>query len=239
MKNRTFKIISSLLLLVVGFSACKEEHFFDTGVHKAAYNGTILSYLKSKPEYFDTLSRIIKIADMESVFDNNAEPVTFFAPPSASIYRALNRLNINLVLTGREPVTELTQIKPAFWKEYLSMYIFKGPYRLKDFPQLDTLSLNAFPGQGYTSENGRTMNIGVLFNDAGGVRYAGYRQLYISYIPDISKPQVGMVNIPVASSDIQPTNGVIHVLNSNKHNFGFNTNIFIDDAIASGISPAP
>ncbi len=159
---------------------------------------------------------------------------------------------------GRDTVSKLAQIKPETWKEALSMYIFKGVNRLKDYPQLDTIAFSTFPGQGYTSYAGRTMNIGVLFNDAvttrnpdGSpktfVKYAGYRQLYLSYIPDFSNPTQNLLNIPVASSDIAPTNGVVHVLAQNefvgtvlvsKHNFGFNTRTFIDKVLADGILPA-
>ena len=109
----------------------------------------------------------------------------------------------------------------------------------------------AFPGQGYTAMGGKTMNIGVLFNDAGLVRYAGYRQLYISYIPNYADPKVGLINAPVASSDISATNGTVHVLAQegflvvpgttsvwkSKHNFGFNTNLFINTVQSYGILP--
>jgi hypothetical protein len=108
---------------------------------------------------------------------------------------------------------------------------------LKDYPQRDTLSYIAYPGQNYTSYGGRIMNVGAIFSDAGGVSYAGYRQLFLAYIPDLSNPQVALQNNPVATSDIQTTNGVLHVLTKIKHNLGFNTDTFIDQVIASGILP--
>ncbi|MCZ4244861.1 fasciclin domain-containing protein [Pedobacter punctiformis] len=225
-----------VLLAAVLFASCKKnDYYYDTGVHAAEYNGTILSYLKSKPVYFDTLTKVINIAGMNDVFEK--ENVTFFAPTSSTIYKSLNRLNTYLKLNGRDTVSQLTQIKPSVWKETLSMYVFKGTSRLKDYPQIDTLSLLAFPGQGYTSYQGRTMNIGVLYRDAGGVKYAGYRQLILSFIPDYANPRVGLVNVPIASSDIAPTNGIVHVLVQNKHNFGFNTDRFINTAVSSGILP--
>lgn len=231
------KIIPVLLLAVALFSACKkEQYFFDTGVLTPNYNGTILEYLKAKPAYFDTLVRVIKIAGMEDVFQK--ENITFFAPPSSSIYKSLRRLNIHLRSQGRDTVSKLEQIKPAIWKETLSMYIFQGSNRLKDYPQLDTLALLAYPGQAYFSYAKRTMNIGVIHNDAGGIKYAGYRQLYLSFIPDFSKPLERLVNIPVASSDVAPTNGIVHVLRFQKHNFGFDTDRFINTVVTEGILPA-
>ncbi|MEJ5995401.1 fasciclin domain-containing protein [Pedobacter sp. Du54] len=247
------------IFVLIGFSiitSCKrDEYFIDTGTTNPNFNGSILAYLKSKPAYFDTLTRVINIAGMDDVFEK--EQITFFAPTSSAIYKSLKALNADLRRSGKDTVAKLEQIRPETWKEALSMYIFKGVNRLKDYPQLDTIAFAAFPGQGYTSYAGRTMNIGVLFNDAvtarnadGSpktfVKYAGYRQLYLSYIPDFSNPTLNLLNIPVSSSDIAPTNGIVHVLAQNvfsggllisKHNFGFNTRTFIDKVIADGILP--
>ncbi|QKJ31082.1 fasciclin domain-containing protein [Mucilaginibacter mali] len=253
-------ILKSTLFMLLGLSllsSCKrDEYFQDTGKADPNFNGTILAYLKSKPVNFDTLTRVINIAGMNDVFDK--EQITFFAPTSSTIYKSIKALNADLRKNGRDTVSKLEQIKPQTWKDELSMYIFKGIYRLKDYPQLDTTAFTAFPGQGYTSYGGRTMNIGVIFNDAvtqrnsdGSpktfVKYAGYRQLYLSYIPDFSTPTANLLNIPVSSSDIAPTNGIVHVLAQSvfsgttlvsKHNFGFNTRTFIDKVIADGILPA-
>ncbi len=234
MQNRNKTLLLMLVSALLLMASCK-KYYFDTGVHEAKYNGTILQYLKSKPALFDTTVRVINLAGMNDVIDK--ENITFFAPPSGSIFKSIKRLNIYLRTNGKDTVSKLEQIKPAVWKNTLSQYVFKGSYLLKDYPQRDTLSYIAYPGQGYASYGGRIMNIGVIFNDAGGVAYAGYRQLYLAYIPDLSNPQVALVNIPVATSDIQPTNGVLHVLNRNKHNFGFNTDTFIEQVVSSGILP--
>lgn len=256
------KIAPVLLLAVALFTGCKkDQYFFDTGVHEAKFDGTITDYLNSKPIIFDSLSRVIKLAGMEEVISK--ENVTLFAPTSSSIHRSVNLLNFVLRQTGRDTISKLEQLKPAFWRQMLSMYVFKGSSRLKDYPQVDTLALNAYPGQGYTSyssgtEPGRSMNIGVVYNDAGGVKYAGYRQLLLSYIPDLSTPKLGFINNLVSSSDIAPSNGIVHVLqvtNLMKYRlvtidgeiitvtlkqpayFGFDIDYFITAALASGILP--
>ncbi len=260
MKKLTIKAIILFAACITLFSACKKEkYFFDSGTEKATFNGSILTYLKSKPIYFDTLTKVIEIAGMNDVFDK--QNITFFAPTSSAIYKSVKGLNIYLRQNGRDTVAKLEQIKPAAWKELLSQYIFKGTNRLKDYPQVDTLNMAAFPGQGYTAMSGRTMNIGVLFNDAvvldennvvkSRIRYAGYRQLYVSYIPNYADPKIGLINAPVASSDVAPTNGIVHVLAQegflvipgstpvwkSKHNFGFSTNLFINTVQSYGISP--
>ncbi len=214
--------------------ACSKDGYFeDTGLHNPNYNGSILQYLKSKPILFDSLVMAIDAAGMNEVFDK--ENVTFFAPANSCIYKAVKWLNEDLRTNGKDTVSKLTQIKPEVWKAVLSQYVFKGSYRLKDIPQIDTLALNAFSGQGYTSYGGRSMNLGVFYNDANGIKYVGYRQLILSFIPDFSNPKVGLINTPVATSDIQPVNGVLHVLRYQNHSLGFESKRFITSAIAAGI----
>ncbi len=249
MKHKNINLLVLAVLLFLA-SACNKEYYVDSGVLTPNYNGTILQYLKSKPAMFDTTVRVIALAGMDEVLDK--ENVTFFAPTSSSIYKSVKALNAYLLQNGRDTVKQLSQIKPEVWRKTLSLYIFKGTNRLKDYPQIDTLAYTAFPGQSYSSYGGgRIMNIGVIFNDASSgntsIKYAGYRQLFLSYIKDFTKPQQSLVNIPVATSDIAPNNGIIHVLRQatlsgstlvNKHNFGFVNDIFINDVMASGIMPA-
>lgn len=252
MKHRNLLVLVTAVVFLLT-SACNKEYYEDTGVLNPNYEGTILEYLKSRSDMFDTTVRVVDLAGMNDVLDK--ENVTFFAPTSSSISRSVRSLNRYLAQNGRDTVKELSQIKPEVWRKTLSLYIFNGVSRLKDYPQLDTMSYVAFPGQSYTSygSEGRIMNIGVLYNDAVNdnitIKYAGYRQLYLSYIKDFSKPQQSMINIPVASSDITPKNGVIHVLRQNtlssdgtlvnKHNFGFLDILFRNDVLSAGILPAP
>ena len=225
-----------MVIAVAMASMSCTKYYFDTGVHEAKYEGSILEFMKEKTPFFDSTLMVIELAGMNDVFQK--ENVTFFAPPSGTVFRAVHNLNQYLKFSGKDTVSSLDQIKPEVWRNTLSNYIFKGTNLLKDYPQRDTTAYVAYPGQNYTSYGGRIMNIGVIFNDAGGVQYAGYRQLYLAYIPDFSNPQVSLTNVPVATSDIQPKNGVIHVLNRTKHAYGFRSNSFIDQVISAGIEPA-
>ncbi|MFD2148547.1 hypothetical protein [Mucilaginibacter antarcticus] len=92
-------------------------------------------------------------------------------------------------------------------------YIIKGKYLLKDFPQLDFDLRPLYPGGYYYGYNGDLLNVGVVFNSANAIRYAGYRQLCIAPLIDPSDPtRTYFSSAPVATSDVQPTNGVVHVL---------------------------
>lgn len=245
-KNKSLLI---LLVTLLSFSVGCKKYYFDTGIHDPKYNGTTLQYMKAKAPFFDSTLTVISLAGMNDVFEKGN--VTFFAPPSGSVFKSILRLNRFLRNDGKDTVSQLSQIKPEVWKNTLNQYIFEKSSLLKDFPQRDTASYVTFPGQNYTSYGGRIMNVGVIFNDAitykpgtteieNIIRYAGYRQLFLAYIPDLSNPQIALQNNPVATSDIQTNNGVLHVLNKRQHNFGFNTDVFIDQAIAAGISaPTP
>ena len=244
MQKITLGILTALIATCL-FS-CKKEYFYDTGVHVAKYDGSIIQYLQSNKVMFDTTLQVIDLAGMTEVLDK--ENLTFFAPTSSSIVKSVRYLNRFLSLNGQDTVKNYNQIKRVVWRKLLSQYIFKGTNTLKDYPQLDTLAYTAYPGQAYASYDGELMNVGVIYNDAGGVKYTGYRQLYLSYIQDRSQPNQSLINVPVATSDIQPTNGVIHVLRQsqligssmvNKHDFGFSKPLFVREVLAAGIDSAP
>src|SRR5690606_6968851 len=145
------KSVFMLFLAGVIFTACKKDYYKDSGVHNGAFSGTVYEYLKTKPELFDTLVQVIDVADMRDILDNENKQITFFAPPSSTIYKAVKSLNRYLYGSGKDTVVNLTQIKKEAWKELLSLYVFEGKYMLKDYAQLDTIDLNAFGGQGYES----------------------------------------------------------------------------------------
>lgn len=245
MENRynTSWILTVLLSLIV-MTSCQKEYYLDEGVHDPNYDGTTMEFLASRPELFDSLTRIIKLSGLEDVI--NEGPATFFAPPNASINKSVVMLNRQLYLTGQDTVLELNQIDPAVWRKYLARYIVDDKFLLKDFPQIDTLNLNVYPGQGYLSHLDEPMNIGVLYNDVTSensagvvqtIKYAGYRQLYISYVYDFSDESTAtqFITAPVATSDIQTHSGALHVLNFSKHSFGFDAFDFVSTAYSTGI----
>lgn len=240
MKN---KLKIGLLFLLVGliFTACKKEDYIDTGIHDPKYKGTIWQYLESRPDLFDTLTVALKIAKLDEVLKN--EEVTFFAPPNASILKSIWSLNQTLLLTGQDSITSLDQVKPQVWRKYLGRYIVKGRNLAKDFRQLDTMKLDSYPGGIYKNYDNAEVNIGVIYNDIRAsdnqlIKYAGYRQLYFNYpytIPGLESFLLPFITAPVATSDIQPTNGVLHVLQFSQHALGFRKFLFVEDAINQGI----
>ncbi|MDI3322718.1 fasciclin domain-containing protein [Pinibacter soli] len=235
---RISKIIGIVTLGCLLLTACKKnDYYVDSGTSNPKFNGTVMDYLQSKTGVFDTTVQVIKLAGMEKVF--STDTITFFAPNNICIRNLVTNYNFYLSSLGRDTVKKLSDIDPSVWKNLMSLYVFKGARKLTDFHQLDLDVINSFSGGMYVSYNGRPMNIGVRYNDEGSIKYAGYRSLYISYILDLTRPTylVGTtwtsngtwIMARVTSSDIQPTNGVVHVIafSNPPHSLGFDFNYFL------------
>lgn len=225
--GRGFLVAAAVLL--VGLSACQKEkdYYLDSGLANPYFKGSVVDYLQSKPFYFDSVSNIIQLAGMDSIF--RTDTVTFFAPTDRSVLRLIEQTNNDLYYGGYDTIRALTDVPASLWRKYLTRYLFHGANHLKDYPQIDYDLLNSYPGQGYLSWDRTPMNIGVIYNDVNDVKYAGYRQLSIAYIPDISEPTSNWILALVASSDIQTNNGTVQVLSDAHQYFGFDEPQFFAD----------
>lgn len=236
-------ILAAVILMLTVLASCSNKDYFeDSGVHDPHFKGNMMEYLESKAQRpedpFDTLVQIIRYAGMEDVLKN--EKITFFAPPDPAFESALFNLNFNLYILGRDTIKSFKDVKPEVYRRLLSQYIIKGDYGLTDFRQVDTTAKYAFGGQIYQTYNAdEAINVGVVFHDLKNgdatIKYGGPRQLMVSYIPDFTNPTQGWVSTFVASSNIQPTNGRVHVLNYRNHIFGFMGTRFTDLAMELGI----
>ncbi|MGJ7033556.1 fasciclin domain-containing protein [Niabella hirudinis] len=246
---QTHKKMKQLLILpvliMIIFSACKKNSYYeDTGINDPRFNGTIMDYIKSDTLYFDTLVRVVKYAGLEESLSK--DPLTFFAPPDPCFKKILDAVSEYQLRVGADSVTRFEQIKPEVWKQFLQMYLFPGNRGLKDYTQVDTLALDTYKGALFESVSNAPMNIGVIFNDAisgnpnsaGGstvLKYQGYRQLMLSYVPDQARPYSFWINAVVSASDVAPTNGRVHRLRYMTHTFGFDPFSFIQAAREKGI----
>lgn len=228
-KMAAFCFLTALALL---FNACKKDQYYlDGGVSNPNFNGNMLQYLQAKPFYFDTVATVIKLAGLEQTFQQ--DDMTFFAPTDHAIGRSILNANKALYQAGKDTVRTLQEISPEIWRKYLMRYMFKGSNKLNDYPQVDVSLLNLYPGQDYYSYNNTILNIGVIYNDVNGIKYAGYRHLIISYIKDLNNPLYypNWIRNDISSSDIKPTNGVVHTL-TDYATFGFNDD-FVYDVFAT------
>jgi len=226
-------------LILLAFTACKRDKYYkDGGLAQANFPGTMLEYLDAHPAPFDSIARIVRLAGLSDMF--NKEDITFFAPDDQVIYRTIGTiytdgLNSYLYSRGRDTVRDLSDIDSSIWRKYLLQYIFKGVNRLKDYPQIDFALLNIYPGSLYYTLGGNVMNIGVTFADANDIKYLGYRQLQLTYIPDISNPDYGWTTYAVSSADIKPKNGVVHALLTNGMYLGYDPLNFFTEVYNAGL----
>lgn len=228
---KRINILLAFVATIAVMSSCTEEYFYDTDVHVDQYDGTTWEYLQSKPEHFSELVELIKTADMVDVFQN--QTITMFPPKNATVIAGIRTLNRRLASTGLDTLVQYSDIKPEVWREFLGLYVVAGRYELKDIPQVDTITYT-YRGQDFKSLNGRSMNIGLLYNSAGGVQYAGYRQLIYAYIHDFSEPQVSRRNYIVATANQKTTNGVVHVLQAYERTFPFDFATFYERVTTVG-----
>ncbi len=228
------KILLYILLGALVLQSCqKNDYFQDTGVHQTTYDGTVMKYLKDHPTHFKTLVSIIEYAGMQDIFEK--EKITFFAPQDVSIQNAVRRINEALYINGIDTIKYINDVKPEVWKNYLELYLIDEAYELKDIVQVDTVTFR-FEGQSFISRNGRVMNAGVMYHNAGGVEYAGYRMILYTYIRDFADVRGTRINVPVSSSNIKPYNGVVHVLRAKNHSFGFVVDKLYDSIINGGLT---
>lgn len=216
-----FKIsmITCCILTTVFSTSCKKEYFFDTGVSIAKYDGNMLQYFDNSPRLFDTLARVIRYAGLEKYFTDSS--ITFFAPADSSIIKTYSYINSNFRAAGMDTLKRFEDLAPEFWKNILMQYMFRGKKGIEDYPQLDFSNLYSFSGQYVSNIGGSVMNIGTVFTDARGLKYKGYRRLYLNYVPSEASPLQNWIQGPVATCNIQPANGFIHVLIYPTHYFGF------------------
>ncbi len=226
------------------FTSCKRDNYYtDGGLANPNYPGNMMEYLEQKPVPFDTIAQIVKLAGLEEMF--RKEDFTFFAPDDDVIKRSIGYydpditrargLNSFLFRANRDTVKKLSDIDPIVWRKYLLRYMFRGVNRLKDYPQIDNDLLSQYPGQLFYSYSGDVSNIGVVYNSANGVKYIGPRQLQITYVPDIANPTSGISRHLISSSDIKPTNGVVHTLVSDGAALGFDPIDFYNDVYITGL----
>ena len=86
------------------------------------------------------------------------------------------------------------------------------------YSQLDTAAVSAYPGGAYYSLAGKPMNMGVVYYDASGVKYAGPRQILYSYVNDFAS--MDMINAYVARVTYSPLTAWFMIRFTN-HNFRF------------------
>ncbi|SEW36676.1 fasciclin domain-containing protein [Chitinophaga arvensicola] len=209
-----------VLLAAVSFSACKKDYYHDSGLQSGKYAGSSFEYLQSKPYFFDSIATIVQLAGLEKVLRDSS--VTFFAPTDHTVKQVMDDINRSRYENFQDSVT-LADVPGEVWQKYLSRYIFRDKYMLKDVPRFLYSQQDLYPGMNLESWQGYVMKLGVLFSDYNGTRDVGPRKLLLIDVGSLETPNNIVGN--VASSDMQTRNGIVHVLDD-EHSFGFDSRSF-------------
>ncbi|RQO70697.1 hypothetical protein DBR43_22125 [Pedobacter sp. KBW06] len=223
MKRKNQWLLLFGVLLSVAVISCKKDYFNGGSLQNGVFKMSAYEFMKTKPFYFDTLITVIDKSGLKEVFEK--EDITFFAPTDHAIKLSMDLLNSTRYSASKDSIF-IKDIPPSIWRKYLSQYLIKDKYLLKDIARYDPVQANVYPGQYMASYDGYIMNLGVQFSDYKGTRDVGPRTVVIRNIGDIGNPL--NFGATIATSDLQTNNSIIHVIND-MHNFGFNPFLFITD----------
>lgn len=228
---KRFKLLCNLgfpliFLLIMASCQKQEDYFKDGGLSDPHYEGSIYDYLNENPYWFDTVTYIIEQAGMADMLDGDT--VTFFSPTDDAVRVAMDALNAYRYSHVEDSVY-LEDIGPEVWRYFLSMHLLKGKFLAKNFARVDPDNVYAYPGIDYFTSEGFIVNIGLIYEDYKGVRDVGPRIIRLTDITADPEHFRNCPSVTVMSSDIQPRNGVLHVLN-NSYALGFQVDRFVQMA---------
>ncbi len=201
------------LLLSVLFIGCTKYNQIDTGIAQKKFPGNMYEYFQSDSYNWDSLLLMIEYTGVKDYFTGEKpgyEEITFFGPTNHSIRREIFReTKPNTTTWVDEPiyksVKEYVDANGVdFCKELILRHIVKGKYEVKDIPR----------GTGDDDASG------IIFTSAFGSKFRvfSFREPF-EKVPDAGAVVLyirggsGMsTSIDVASTDIEPTNGIVHSL---------------------------
>ena len=199
-------IIGICVCVLMVLTGCDtKQNWIDTGVSSPYHDCSIMEYLRGDAYNWELTVEMIERADLTDLFEGQVDTlpeITFFGIPSYSILRYLWD-------NGMESVSELTS---AFCRETILNHVVKGKYLKADIAYRNPNYLITDPQQDGGTElitlGGRQLKAYVDKSEYGGVPDAGAETMYLYSFSAYTQ-------VPLASPDIQPLNGVVHALNYN------------------------
>lgn len=205
-------IVLLSLLIVVG---CKKTYFNTASKVPVDLSGNLnmstVDYLKSHPETFDTLATLIKLTGLEEAV--NAKGNTFFAPRDYSIHNFFKLLYPD---PQKQPATldAIPQADMDGIASVLKNYIIPN--------QQITRGSLATTYSYATTYGGRKARFNIITSDYLGNVNMGAKSIVFSLnVSAVSSVEIYQP-VTVATADLKSTNGIVHILDSSTHIFGFN-----------------
>lgn len=220
------KYILFMTIFFLLVSCNTKYNIIETGLANGKFDGNMYEYLLSNRYNWDSTRLMIERANLVDLFEGKRdgfEQITFFGPTNHSIRRYMLD----------EGISSIAEMDEEFCYEMIMRCVVKGKYMRDDIPfgkntaseddgDDDFDEYYEYDDEGdHTDENqgtGGTVLMGALgnrfwiysfresYNDVAGV---GAVVLYIKSL------ETGGTMIDVASTNIEPTNGVVHSLHYN------------------------
>lgn len=200
------------IIVILFYTSCTDNNYLDTGLANGKHDCTIWEYL-NKDDYFsnynwDTTALVIERGGLVDLFDDPDANITFFGPTNLAILKFM-------LDNDYEKVSDIPVDK---CHDLILKYVIDGKYKVDDFPRGDFIlgSIIGEGGETYTTKAGTELWIYSKkddFDKDGNQREdAGPLNLHITSL-DLER------EIIIASSDIEPNNGIVHSL-AYGHYFG-------------------
>lgn len=193
--------IALLVCLAVG---CSKSQFIKTGTSNGRFDGSMLEYMEAHSYDWDsTVLMVYRAGDeMIQLFEGqnpDYPEITFFGPTNHSIRRYMLRNNI----------ARVEDMTPEFCEDILKRHVIAGKMWRDSIPRGIASQTNALIGTGgqtYTTLAGTDIWVFSYALEWQGVEGAGAVVLYVTSLDKQIK------NIDVASTNIEPDNGLVHSL---------------------------
>ncbi len=209
------KIFLTGAILILLTAGCSRDYFTDGGslsLEKTATLGvSTTDYLRTQGTLFDTLVTLIEMSGLEAAV--NAKGNTFLAPSDYSIYNYLNlvfpdpqKRPASLRAIPQEEMNKITGI--------LKNYIIPNQEVVRD-KLATTYSY-------FTTYGEKKARFNLVQDDYLGNVKMGAKFIVFSLNTAAPGQKERYQSVQVATSDLHSTNGVVHLLISSSHIFGFN-----------------
>lgn len=210
--------MKSFLLLVTGvtlfLAGCSDDYFADGGVppeSAGVFEGSTMEYLDSQPETFDTLATLIRLCGLENAV--NGEGNTFLAPKDYSIH---NYFKLKFAELDAWPAT-LSAIDAEDLEEIgqnIRSYII---------PDREIVRSGLQTSYSYVpTYSGKKARFNLVREDYLGNPNKGAQAIVFSLNMAAEGQKELYQSVRVVASDLQSSNGIVQVLDSDTHIFGFN-----------------
>ncbi|BDF56657.1 MULTISPECIES: fasciclin domain-containing protein [Butyricimonas] len=199
------KILLAISIVLTIVSCTTDYNMNNTGLANGKFDGTMYDYFHSDSYNWDSLIIMIDRAGLQDLFNGEVEgyeEITFWGPTNNSIRRWM--------LEGGTGVPRrLKDLSPEECRKYVMAHVVKGKTMLNDIPR-GTINMGSVSG-------GMTM----YGEDNKNEMWVYTEQLPYNGVIDVGaviikiRSMRTLVDIDIASCNIEPTTGVVHSLHPN------------------------